>query len=170
MMKKIIVRIFIASIGINTSYSQSNVDSQLVIVNVPVKQGFINIYKEEIDTYSDPSNVVSIFSKSDSVYGIESGVVVRAFNNGINFAVIIKDIKGTYFTYDNLFNVICSRGEYVKRGDLIGKIQKNDIETPTQLNYFELRLKMNTDQNEFKYEEILSYFKNLYKINKGKEL
>ena len=148
----------------NKCYSQNNIDSQLLIFELPVKSGYINIKKNDelLGTYSDPTNSVNIFSQNDNVFNIEPGVIVKILKRENSFTLFVKGDRGVFFTYDNLFDIKYAVGEKIGLGDLLGKLNAADTCNlkGSTTNLFELRFRITTYQREYTYEELLNYFVN----------
>lgn len=135
------------------SFSQKSKDTVAHIYKYPVKEGYIYCHKDELPSYKDPAPFVSIYSKENNVVALMEGRVKRIFNlEGADFVLINKG--DTVIVYGNMDSVFKKVGDTIHKGELIGKIKKDD----TQERY-ELVFEILIGKKSMLYPEYINFLK-----------
>src|SRR5438552_11783044 len=113
------------------TFGQNIIDS-VKIYNFPLKEGIIYMHQ---NFFSCEPVGISICSPLDSVFHFENGIVVAVFDMGDSKAAVVKNGKNEYFTYGNLKTVLVKKGNFIKRGDCIGIILKDDFGIMNNLDF-----------------------------------
>lgn len=69
---------------------------------------------------------VIVENTSDSAFSVESGNVVSVFSLGFEWAIIMKNDTGTFFTYSGLKSTQVKKGAVIKKGDFLGQISNDE--------------------------------------------
>lgn len=124
---KLLVAILFISLH---SFSQKKIDSVQYVYKYPFKEGYIK-YKEK-GAMHNPIPFVYIYSKENDVFALAAGKVERIFRIEDEDLVMIR--KGdTTFQYSNLDTAIVKVGNTVRKGELIGKVKKDDDQNRYEL-------------------------------------
>ena len=100
------------------AFSQKKTDSLEYVYNYPFKEGYIK-YKQKGSVHN-PIPFASIYSKTNDVFALTDGKVERIFRIQDEDYVLIRN-SDTTFQYGHLDSAVVTKGDIVRRGDLIGK-------------------------------------------------
>jgi murein DD-endopeptidase MepM/ murein hydrolase activator NlpD len=125
MQLKLLVALFFISLN---SFSQKRSDSIEFVYKYPFRVGYIYHYNPEEGRIICPSGIESIYSKESDVFALMEGKVRRIFNtdstiDSDNLLVVNKD---TCVVYGNIATLFKKVGDIVYKGELIGKVGKDN--------------------------------------------
>lgn len=104
------------------SFSQVNRDTAAFITNLPVKEGFIYYFQDNLSSYKDPAPYVTIYSKGNDVFTLMAGRVQKIFYVDSSDNILIRS-NDTAVVYGNMDVIYKKVGDTVFKGELIGKIK-----------------------------------------------
>lgn len=133
-------------------FCQDNTDS-IVVKNTPVYQGVIKVTKVGYPTTSDPSSFVAVFSISDSVYNMKTGVVSDIVNNQDYLTVVVKTAKRDFFVYTNLSASTVKKGDKLKIGTSVGLAKYSDNEKKHMVGISIIKR-----EKFLNYDQLIHYF------------
>jgi hypothetical protein len=126
----------------------------MAVHDFPVKEGKIYCYEKRYWGCETGSDIISIYSFSDSVFHFGDGSVVSTFNLGDCYAVVIRNSNDEFIVYSNLKTVFVKKGDRIKKSDCIGTILKEDFEERYSLDFLILK-----GTKSFSSKKLLEYIK-----------
>jgi hypothetical protein len=118
------IKVFVAVLFISLhAFSQKRTDSIEQVHNSPVKNGYI--YYKAKNTLHQSIPFVNIYSKENDAFAVAEGKVERIFRMQDEDHVLIRTGDST-FQYSHLDSAVVKTGNIVRKGDLIGKVKKDE--------------------------------------------
>jgi hypothetical protein len=114
-------------VALNDAFGQA--ENHVLRTQLPLRDGFAELFDENDYRLVDPSDLISIYSDSSRVYSAGEGVV-RNFSKFDTVYYVVVMAKGLLITYGNLKEIICTTGQKLRKGDLIGMVDAKDPDGP----------------------------------------
>lgn len=104
------------------------------------------LFYDQID-YKDNINYVKDFN-FDGVYNLNNGIITKIIkNDNQTYTIYIKTEDDFLYVYYDLISVDYRLYEYIKKGEIIGKISKTN-------NEYNLKIEIKKDGKNYDYYEI----------------